>query len=448
MKILVRNALFHGPLPIHLRSKAKAGSRADFLIEDGIVTKTGTNLKASGAVVLASADLHLSRGFTDLYAHFGTPGFENRETLESGGMAALAGGFTRVLLQPDTRPVLQSGGEVVSLRMQAAHLPVDVRIAAALTEDLAGQACSDMLDLKHHGASAFSNANNPIPDAGSMLRLLQYGGMTGLPLMVVPSELGLSRGAQVHESPLSVQWGLAGSPTVAETLAIERDLALLRYLNGPAQLHFSKISSAESVAKVRDALSQGLSLSCGVAAHHLMSTQNDVQGFRTAFKVYPPLRGEHDRRALMEGLLDGTISVLCSDHQPGDSESKDVEFPAAAFGQAGLQYAFLAALEAGQSLDSRRRSRWLNRVVQALTDGPEKVLGLEAQVKEAMDQGQPNGWVVFDPGYASSSARSSEPAPPFPSYTKGVSQAYASFPFKASIWAVIGPKRTLLASKA
>lgn len=447
MKILVRHANFHGPLPAHLRSKAKPGVRADFLIEDGVLTKTGTNLKAPGAVVLSSPDLHLSRGFTDLYAHFGTPGFENRETLESGSMAALAGGFTRVLLQPDTRPILQSGGEVVSLRMQAAQLPVEVLIAAALTEDLAGQACSDMLDLQHHGASAFSNANAPVPDAGSMLRLLQYGGMTGLPLMVVPSELALSRGAQVHESPLSVQWGLTGSPTIAETMAIERDLALLRYLKGSARLHFSKISSAESVAKVRDALSQGLKLSCGVAAHHVMSTQADIHGFQTAFKVYPPLRGEEDRKALMEGILDGTITVLCSDHQPGDSESKDVEFPAAAFGQAGLQHSFLAALAAGQGLDSRRRSRWVNRVVQALTEGPEKVLGLQEQVQESMEKGQPNGWVVFDPGYAPGSVLATQSRQPITTYSKGVSQAYQSYPFKASILAVIAPKRTLLASK-
>lgn len=442
MKILLQQARFHGPLPGHLRSKAPKGERADFLIEEGVLTKVGTGLKTSGAKVIKSKDLHLSRGFTDLYAHFGTPGFENRETLESGSLAALAGGFTRVLLQPDTQPVLQSGGEISALLYQAAGLPVEVRIAAALTEGLAGDACSDMLDLQHHGASAFSNANAAVPDAGTMLRLLQYGGMTALPLMVVPCEPALGRGAQVHESMLSVQWGLTGWPDVAETMAIDRDLALLRYLKSPAHLHFSKISCAESVERVRQALAQGQRLSCGVAAHHLASTQDDVEGFRTAFKVYPPLRSSNDRLALMQGVLDGTITVVCSDHQPGDSESKDVEFPAAAFGQAGIQHAFLAALEAGYELNPRLRSRWISRLVQALTDGPERVLGIHHQVLDAMDRGQPNGWVVFDPGYGTSG---SSKAPSAPLYSKGVAQAYHNTPFKGTLLAVIGHGRTMVA---
>ena len=443
MKILLQQARYHGPLPSHLRSKAPKGERADFLIEDGVLTKVGSGLKAPGALVIQSKDLHLSRGFTDLYADFGTPGYENRETLESGSLAALAGGFTRVLLQPDTRPVLQSGGEVTALRLQAQGLPVEVRIAAALTEGLSGEACSDMLDLKHHGAAAFSNANKAIPDAGTMLRLLQYGGMTGLPLMVVPCEPALGRGAQVHESMQSVQWGLTGWPVVAETMAIDRDLALLGYLKGPAHLHFSKISSAESVEKVRQALAQGLRLSCGVAAHHLASTQEDVEGFRTDFKVYPPLRSSTDRAALMEGILDGTIAVICSDHQPGDSESKDVEFPAAAFGQAGIQHAFLAALEAGSLLDARRRTRWVSRVVHALTEGPERILGIHAQVLDSMDKGQPNGWVVFDPGYSSGAAASKAA----PRYSQGVAQAYHNTPFRGTLLAVVGPGRTMVASE-
>jgi dihydroorotase len=226
-------------------------------------------------------------------------------------------------------------------------------------------------------------------------------------------------------------------------MVIDRDLALLGYLNGPAHLHFSKISSAESVEKVRQALAQGLRLSCGVAAHHLASTQEDVEGFRTDFKVYPPLRSSTDRAALMEGILDGTIAVICSDHQPGDSESKDVEFPAAAFGQAGIQHAFLAALEAGSLLDARRRTRWVSRVVHALTEGPERILGIHEQVLDSMDKGQPNGWVVFDPGYSSGAAATKAAQ----RYSQGVAQAYHNTPFRGSLLAVVGPGRTMVASE-
>ncbi|MFM8837851.1 MAG: hypothetical protein ACKOHH_04365, partial [Bacteroidota bacterium] len=381
MKILLRQAKLHGNMPKSL-GKARAGSASlDFLIEDGVLTKAGPDLKVRGAVEVVSKNLHLSRGFTDLYAHFGTPGYENRETLHTGSMAAVAGGFTRVLLQPDTLPVLQTGGEIASLRAASAGLPVEIQIAAALTEDLNGQELTDMMDLKVHGAAAFSNANAAIESAHSMLRILQYGSMTGLPLMCVPHDKGISQGGQMHESALSLQWGLRGIPAVAETLRLDRDLALLDYLGQekarlPVHLHWSKISCAGSLDRIRTAQSKGSSVTCGVAAHHLLSTAEDLSGFRSEFKVFPPLRSEEDRLALVQGVLDGTITNICSDHQPGDFESKDHEFPHAEFGQAGIQYAFAAALEAGQGLPVRSRSLWVNRVVQAFTLGPEQVLGI------------------------------------------------------------------------
>ncbi|MFM7912353.1 MAG: dihydroorotase, partial [Bacteroidota bacterium] len=332
MKILLRQAKLHGNMPKSL-GKARAGSASlDFLIEDGVLTKAGPDLKVRGAVEVVSNNLHLSRGFTDLYAHFGTPGYENRETLHTGSMAAVAGGFTRVLLQPDTLPVLQTGGEIASMRAASAGLPVEIQIAAALTEDLNGQELTDMMDLKVHGAAAFSNANAAIESAHSMLRILQYGSMTGLPLMCVPHDKGISQGGQMHESALSLQWGLRGIPAVAETLRLDRDLALLDYLGQEkarlhVHLHWSKISCAGSLDRIRTAQSKGSSVTCGVAAHHLLSTAEDLSGFRSEFKVFPPLRSEEDRHALVQAVLDGTITNICSDHQPGDFESKDNEFP-------------------------------------------------------------------------------------------------------------------------
>jgi dihydroorotase len=449
MKILLRQAKLHGKLPQSL-SKARAGSAPmDILLEDGVMTKAGQDLKVRGAVEVVSADLHLSRGFTDLYAHFGTPGYENRETLHSGAMAALVGGFTRVLLQPDTSPVLQTGGEIASLKASSAGLPVEVHIAAALTEDLAGLELPDMMDLKSYGASAFSNANAAIDSSHSMLRILQYGSMTGLPLMCVPFDKGLSQGGQMHESTWSLQWGLRGIPSVAETLRLDRDLALLAYLGQQTslkpRLHWSKISCAGSLDRIRSAQLSGLPVTCGVAAHHLLSTVEDLSGFRSEFKVFPPLRSEEDRVALVHGILDGSITAICSDHQPGDYESKDNEFPQADFGQAGIQYAFRAALEAGQGLPARSRSLWISRVVRAFTEGPEHVLGLDDLVEKDWQQGRANGWVIFDPSLYGAVHRPSSAKPALPrsqpawiSHSKGVAQAYKECHFAAGILAVAG----------
>jgi len=434
MKILLKQARIHGKLPVRLGQSGAEGAVLDCLLEDGVLVRVGAELKVRNDLEISGKQIHLCRGLTDLYAHFGTPGFEYRETLATGTRAALAGGFTRVLLQPDTKPVLQSGGEVASLLAAAATLPLEVLVAAALTEDLKGMELSDMMDLKAHGAAAFSNANAPVDEAHAMLRLLQYGSMTGLPLMCVPHDRSLTAGGQMHESALSVQMGLKGIPAMAETIRLDRDLSLLQYLGGSARLHYSKISAAGSVARLKQAKQNGLSLTCGVAAHHLFSTASDVLGFNTSYKVFPPLRDEADRLALMEGVMEGVVEVLCSDHQPGDYESKDHEFPLAEFGQAGIQYAFQAAVEAGKSLDSRRRATWIRRVVAAFTEGPERVLGLEEHVREDSQEGKSQGWLVFD-------AQARPPAlwPSTTSYSKGVQQAYRNTSFSTEILAVLVP---------
>ncbi len=459
MKILLRQAKLHGKLPKSLGKDQAETTPLDLLMEDGVLTQAGHNLKVRGALEVVSEDLHLSRGFTDLYAHFGTPGYENRETLQSGSRAAMAGGFTRVLLQPDTLPVLQSGGEIASLRAASVGLPIEIRIAAALTEDLAGQELSDMMDLKAHGASAFSNANAPVNSSHSMLRILQYGSMTGLPLMWVPHDKGMSQGGQMHESAFSLQWGLRGIPSVAETLCLDRDLALLDYLGPQApllrsHLHWSKVSCAGSLERIRLAKHKGWSVTCGVAAHHLLSTVEDLSGFRSEFKVFPPLRSEDDRLALVQGILDGTITNICSDHQPGDYEAKDNEFPNAEFGQAGIQYAFSAALEAGLSLPARSRSMWVSRVVHAFTRGPEEVLGISDSVDHDWQNGRANGWVIFDPTLnlgptkrAKTRNSALEDLSSNISHSKGIAQAYRDRVFAAVILAVAGKEGEWVSTK-
>jgi len=220
-----------------------------------------------------------------------------------------------------------------------------------------------------------------------------------------------------------------------------------------ARLHWSKISCAGSLDRIRAAQQSGWSVTCGVAAHHLLSTVKDLSGFRSEFKVFPPLRSEEDRIALVHGILDGTITAICSDHQPGDYESKDNEFPNADFGQAGIQYAFVAALEAGQALPARSKSLWVSRVVRAFTEGPEQVLGISDSVDQDWQQGKANGWILFDPTVNLVTNRRSdlrnsplEGQPPTASYSKGVAQAYRERSFAARILAVAGKDGSWLSS--
>lgn len=390
----------------------------DVEIRDGVIAAMGADLVAEGAVKITGKQLCMTTGFTDSYAFFRDPGFEYKEDLASGAAAAFRGGFTQVLVQPDTLPVIQTKGEVLAVRSKAAGLAPEILIAGALTEDLQGKHITEMLDMHEAGALAFSNADQPMSDTSAQLRALQYAQHLNALVMVLPLDHHLSKGGQVHEGLVSTRLGLKGIPSLAESMQVARDLSLLRYTGG--RLHFSKISTAESVELIRAAKAEGLQVSCGVAAHHLWLTDEVLVGFDTNFKVMPPLRLATDREALRAGVLDGTIDVICSDHQPEDTEHKFVEFDLAKPGMAGIETAFALVAAAFNEKD-------LPQALTALNDRPRKLLGLPLPV---LAPGETANLVVFDLEETQSIKKQHL-------RTKGVNNPFVEKTWKAPLLAVL-----------
>lgn len=379
MQILIKQARIFQP------GASNHGSRLDVLLDAGKISAMEPALEAASAMIISGRDLWLSSAFTDTYAFLREPGYEYKETLQSGSEAAFRGGFTRVLVQPDTKPTIQTKGEVQAL-LSRQGAKVALMAAGAATEDLQGKHLTEMLDMHAVGAKAFSNADMPIDDSRVMLLALQYVQHADGLLMVLPMDSFLSKGGQVHEGLMSTRLGLRGIPALAEELRVARDLDLLAYTGG--RLHFSKISSAGSLQRIRAAKAAGLQVSCGVAAYQLLLTDEQLPGFDTRYKSMPPLRDEMHRQALLDALRDGTIDVICSDHQPEDTEHKALEFDLANFGLAGLETALSAVVTAAGADDVL-----LEKCLAALITGPERLLGLTAQ---PLKVGQPAQLVVFD----------------------------------------------------
>lgn len=381
MHLLIKKARIHDTLSgIH-------GKRMDILLHDGKIAAIDVHLEDAHATAIEGEDLWICPSFTDTYAFLREPGYEYKETLASGSEAAFRGGFTRLLVQPDTKPVIQTKGEVQAL-ISRQGTKVQLIPVGAATEELQGKHLTEMLDMHAHGALAFSNADQPIDDSRVMLLALQYAKQMDALLMVLPMDSFLSKGGQVHEGLVSTRLGLRGIPALAEELRVARDLDLLAYTGG--KLHFSKISSAGSVARIRAAKVAGLQVSCGVAAYQLLLTDELLPGFDSRYKSMPPLRDEFHRQALLEGISDGTIDVVCSDHQPEDTEHKALEFDLANFGLSGLETS-LSALVSAVGKDEKLLERGLN----ALCHNPANLLGLS---QPSIAQGENASLVVFDRG--------------------------------------------------
>jgi dihydroorotase len=327
-------------------------------------------------------------GFIDLHAHLREPGFEDSETIATGAKAALRGGFTTVCAMPNTEPAIDSPGliaEVISRARTAGGarvLPI-----AAITRGRKGRELADLVELAAAGAVAFSDDGSPVEDGRLFRSALEYARVTGRPVIEHPQDLSLSAKGVMHEGSISARLGLPGMPAAAEETAVARDIALAKMTGG--RLHLTHLSTAGSIELVRRAKAEGAPITCDVTPHHLAMTDDWVAGSRafawevpdealqgvpydSSTKVNPPLRGHADVRALWAGLADGTVDAIATDHAPHASVKKDVEFDQAAFGISGLETA-LALVLGGV------RVHWapIGAVIDALTIGPARVLGIE-----------------------------------------------------------------------
>jgi dihydroorotase len=313
----------------------------DVRIDDGVIAAFGQTLDTNSHRVLDADGLVLAPAFVDPHVHLRTPGREDEETIASGTAAAAAGGYCAILAMPNTEPVVDSAATLGSLIEAArAEAEIPVGFLAAITKGQSGTELTEMGELAAAGAIGFSDDGVPVAAPGLMRRALQYGAVTGRRIALHCEERTLSRDGQMHEGEVSAELGFTGYPSVAESLMVERDLALAAYERQP--LHLLHLSAWESVQAVRRARAEGVQATAEVTPHHLCLTDEAIRSLDPNLKMNPPLRSASDRTALIEGMKDGTIVAIATDHAPHARHEKEVPFEAAPFGVTGLETAFAA----------------------------------------------------------------------------------------------------------
>jgi dihydroorotase len=337
----------------------------DILIEKGVISKIAKSIDEDVKTIDAKGH-YVSPGFFDLNCNVGELGLETKEDLQTGTAAAAAGGFTGIALMPNTQPPVHSKAEVEYLLNRAKNNLVDIYPLGAISSKREGKDMAEMFDMFKSGAKAFTDGNHPVQDAGLMERALLYVQNFGAKVISYPEDTSIAGKAKVNEGIVSTMLGMKGIPALAEELMIARDLYLAEDTN--SEIHFTTISTEHAVELIREAKRKGIKVTCDVAAHNIVLTDEALMGFDSLYKVKPPLRTQKDVDALVAGLKDGTIDAIVSQHTPHEIEFKDVEFEVAEYGIIGLQTAFSLALQAGLPV---------GQIVDKLAINPRKILNID-----------------------------------------------------------------------
>lgn len=364
------------------------GQVKDIAIEDGVITLIADQIPSDqgfNGKVFDAQGQHVSPGWFDMNVNFCDPGFESKEDIHSGIRAAIAGGFTGVACMPNTQPPLHSKSEIEYVVHKARGYAVNVYPLGAVSYNREGKDIAELFDMKSSGAVAFTDGNKPITDAGLMTRALLYAnGFDGL-IISYAEEPSLAVNGKMHEGAVSTMLGMKGIPALSEELMVSRDISLAEYTG--SRLHFTTVSTARSVGLIREARNRGLAVTADVSAHHLVLDEHSLIEFDSNFKVKPPLRSAADVKALLEGLKDGTLDAICSQHTPHEQEFKKVEFEMAAYGMIGLETSFSLTLQALQNVLK------LEQLIGKIAVRPRQILGLEVPV---IDTGKKANLTVFD----------------------------------------------------
>jgi len=325
----------------------KTDGKADLLIENGKIVRTGKDLvkegAPSGVEVIDLRGKLVVPGLIDMHTHLREPGFEYKETIASGSEAAVAGGFTSIACMPNTDPVNDSRSVTEFIRRKAVECGVaNVYPIAAISMKSEGTTLTEFWDLKEAGAVGFSDDGKPVMNAALMRRTLEYASSLDMPVIVHCEDKNLSSGGVMHEGAVATELGLAGIPAAAEEIMVARDLLLAEFTG--AAVHIAHVSTAGGVRLIREAKARGVRVTAETAPHYFSLTDEAVRGFDTNAKVYPPLRSADDVAAVREGLRDGTLDVIASDHAPHARTDKEVEFDYAASGLTGLETSLALSL--------------------------------------------------------------------------------------------------------
>lgn len=360
--ILIKNGRVIDP-------KTRFDRIADILIEGNKIQKIERNLKVEGAKIIDASGMIVSPGFIDLHCHLRDPGRPDEETIESGAKAAIAGGFTTICCMPNTEPPIDNEGIVNYIIKEAQRVNLcRVYPIGTITKKREGKEISEFGELIKAGVKGFSDDGNTVGDARVLRYAMEYSKIFNATIFEHPLDESLSKGGVMNEGEISTRLGLPGSPTIAEELIVARDLMLSKFTG--AKLHLCHISTRGSVELIRRAKKEGIDVTCETCPHYFFFNDRVLETYNTNYKVNPPIRSEIDRRAIIEGLRDGTIDCISTDHAPHTQAEKELEFISAPFGMIGLETALSLVI---MQLINVEKFTWLE-VIDKLTYKPAQVL--------------------------------------------------------------------------
>ena len=381
MKILIKQAKI-------IDSSSKHNNKiCDILINNNKIEKIAKKIQIDPDTKIYKNDnLHVSQGWLDMHVNFGQPGFEQRETIENGLNAAAKGGFTEVLLMPNTSPSIDNSSMIDFIKGFSKRNVVSIQVAGNLTVSQEGKNIVEIHDMKNNGCIAFTDDKRSIQNNELMKIALLYIKNSNALIMNFPNDSKIQKNGVINEGKISTQLGLKGIPNIAEEMMLDRDITLCNYTQ--SKIHESYISTEKSVEKIKKAKDEGINITSDVALHNIFLTEEKVNNFDTRFKVLPPLRTKKDNKAIIKGLKNGTIDVITSDHSPFEVETKKIEFDNAEFGIIGLESAF------GLINKNLEKHLTLNQIIEKISNNPRKILGLK---NNSIEEGNNANITIFNP---------------------------------------------------
>ena len=366
MKILIKQATIISP------SSPFNGQIKDILITDGIITSISNAIIEKANETIAQNGLCVSIGWMDIFADFADPGYEQRENIESGAKAAAAGGFTDVMLIPNSKPVVDNKAQVEYIVQKAKQVAVNIHPIGTVSKKAEGKELAEMYDMRQSGALAFSDGIIPVQNSGLLLKALEYVKSFAGTIVQIPDDTSIGTNGMMNEGIISTQMGLPGKPAMAEELMVARDIKLARYAR--SKLHFTGVSSPKSLEYIKRAKEGGIAVSCSITPYQVYFCDEDLQGYDTNLKLNPPVRNRADMMAMRQALLDGTIDCIASHHLPQNPDNKVCEFEYAKPGMISLETMFAAITACGLPAED---------FVQMQTINVRKIFGLPVpQIKE------------------------------------------------------------------